>query len=113
MVLKRNGSTDILGDSFIVLRLDHSTSSWVEMKTLGNRVLFLGPSCCASFNPTELGCRGNQIYFTEPLFDNATWRMFNVKNDGSIESGFSSYDIYSNGEYVLGDDPLWINPTFV
>lgn len=51
-------STDIF-----LFRLDMSTSSWVEIKDIGNRVLFLGHNCSQSFSAAELGCKENQIYF--------------------------------------------------
>lgn len=90
-----------------VFRLDLSTSSWVEMKQIGNRVLFLGPGCSASFSATGLGCRENQIYTIESLhgYTNPTWSVYNMV-DGSVKSFLSSHD-------TVWGNAIWITTRFV
>lgn len=112
LVLRRNRSIGMPANSFVVFKLDLSTSSWVRMREIGNQVLFLGKSCCVSFTATELGCRENQIYFTEPDCDNTRWWVFDME-DGSIKSGLTSYDPFLFGSCIFGGEPSWITPSFV
>lgn len=94
-------------DIFVVFRLDLSNLSWVKMEHIGNRVLFLGRWCSVSFSATELGCRENHMYFTEPQYNNTTWWVFNM-NDGSIKSTMSSYKSVLHGKCVPTKYPTWI-----
>ncbi|XP_077225924.1 putative F-box protein At3g25750 [Tasmannia lanceolata] len=49
-----------------VFKLDLSVPHWVEVKNLGDHVLFLGRSCCKSLSTSDFpGFRGNCIYFTD------------------------------------------------
>ncbi|KAJ4973169.1 hypothetical protein NE237_006343 [Protea cynaroides] len=44
---------------------DNRSSTWVEMKNLGDRMLFLGVNSSLSLSSHDFpGCRGNSIYFT-------------------------------------------------
>lgn len=91
--------------SFKEFRPDASTSSWVEMEWIGNRVLFLGNNCSASFTATELGFKENQIYFTAPNTPHAGWYVYDME-EGSFSK--TKYDRVSNMK-----SPMWITPSFV
>ncbi|KAJ8630713.1 hypothetical protein MRB53_024036 [Persea americana] len=90
-----------------VFGLDQSTLSWVEMKQIGNRVLFLGRWGCASFSATELGCKENQIYFTDSLIYNNTWWLFSMENGRVVSTP------YLQQECPSLSSPIWITPCFV
>ncbi|KAJ8623494.1 hypothetical protein MRB53_032023 [Persea americana] len=83
---------------FWVYKRDMRTSSWVPMKKIGNRVLFLGDMYfgyySASFIATELGCKENQIYFQYRKGYRHIWCIFN-KEDSSVKS--ASWDPFSEG----------------
>ncbi|KAF3952601.1 hypothetical protein CMV_021862 [Castanea mollissima] len=50
---------------FKVFKLDWEGKKWVEVKSLGDRVLFLGDNCTFSAPASVLsGCKGNCIFFT-------------------------------------------------
>ncbi|KAF8405485.1 hypothetical protein HHK36_010392 [Tetracentron sinense] len=52
-------------DQFKTFKLDQREQKWVEVKSLGDRVLFLGDNCSFSASACEFsGCRRNSIYFT-------------------------------------------------
>lgn len=114
LVLRKDKAELISTNSFIVFKLDPLTSSWAQMKKIGNRVLFLGNSCSKSFSATELGCSENQIYFIDPSDDDesSAWLVFNME-DGSIQSGSVSSDSILNRVYTVGDGPMWVTPRFV
>ncbi|KAF9589864.1 hypothetical protein IFM89_028799 [Coptis chinensis] len=63
-----------------VFKLDLSKMDWVKVESLGDRVFLLGESC-TSLSSTELGVKGNCIYFT---FRGCT-RLFKFDmDDGTI-----------------------------
>ena len=97
---------------FWVYKRDMRTSSWVPMKKIGNRVLFLGDMYfgyySASFIATELGCKENQIYFQYRKGYRHIWCIFN-KEDSSVKS--ASWDPFSEGVYPYG--LIGITPSFV
>ena len=54
---------------FKVFKLDLEGKSWVELKSLVDRVLFLGDDCTFSASALELlGCKGNCIFFSTNYF---------------------------------------------
>ncbi|PQP92968.1 F-box protein SKIP23 [Prunus yedoensis var. nudiflora] len=104
---------------FKVFRLDREGKRLVEMKSLGDRVLFLGDDCTFSASASELsGCKGNCIFFTDNFFytsgeDEGVFKgrdigVFDL-DDGSI-APLSDYPEYSK---LFWPPPDWIAPTQV
>ncbi|XP_059659058.1 probable F-box protein At1g44080 [Cornus florida] len=54
---------------FKVFKLDCSIPQWVEIKSLGDKMLFLGTSCSKSYSAAKHGFKGNSIFFTDDNFD--------------------------------------------
>lgn len=69
---------------FIVLQLELSTSSWIELGSLRDHILFIGNDCSVSLQAKELGCRGNHIYYAGDHYNN--WLVFDME-DGSTTPG--------------------------
>ena len=112
MVLRKDRADLISANSFIVFKLNPFTSSWAQLKKIGNRVLFLGKSYSKSFSGTELGCSENQIYSIDPSDESSAWLVVNME-DGSIQSGSVSSDSILNRVYTIGDGPMWVIPCLV
>ncbi|KAF2287950.1 hypothetical protein GH714_003427 [Hevea brasiliensis] len=54
---------------FRVYKLDEEAKSWIEVKSLGDRVLFLGDDSTFSAPASDLsGCKGNCIFFVDNFF---------------------------------------------
>ncbi|KDP27132.1 hypothetical protein JCGZ_20944 [Jatropha curcas] len=54
---------------FKVFKLDEEVQSWIEVKSLGNRVLFLGDDSTFSATVSDLKeCKGNCIFFVDNFF---------------------------------------------
>lgn len=100
-------------EGFKVYKHDLTYSSWLEVKNLGDDMLFLGCNSCWTISSRKYsGCKGNRIYFAIP-----PWRItfhrskrfysdigvFNME-DGSLEllPGFSS------GSRIHCLPPVWI-----
>ncbi|KAJ8623500.1 hypothetical protein MRB53_032029 [Persea americana] len=97
---------------FLVFKWDMRTSSWVAMKKIRNRVLFLGDTYFgyyyASFIATELECKENQMYFQYRKENRFIWCLFNME-DSSVKS--ASWDSFSEWVYSFG--LIGITPRFV
>ncbi|XP_010266938.1 PREDICTED: F-box protein SKIP23-like [Nelumbo nucifera] len=103
---------------FEVFKLDPGRQKWVSMKSLGDRLLFLGDNCSFSASASDFaGCKGNCIYFTDNFFhsngeeDGAPFMdhdigVFNLE-DGSI-GPLASYPGYSK---LFWPPPSWIAST--
>ncbi|PKA57972.1 F-box protein SKIP23 [Apostasia shenzhenica] len=104
---------------FEVFRVDiDDQPSWVEVRNLGNRALFLGLnrpiSLCSSDHP---GCRENCIYFVDDMlnymgdisYGNLDAGMFNLA-DGSMEL-FSCYA--GDSTPYVRPPPLWLSPSLL
>ncbi|OVA10869.1 Protein of unknown function DUF295 [Macleaya cordata] len=98
---------------FDISRLDSSIPKWVEVKSLGDHMLFLGTNSSLCLLATEFsGCEGNCIYFTVSY--NAghyvgSWNydtgVFNV-GDGSIKPLANC-----TGYFGLSfTPPVWVTP---
>ncbi|KDP36865.1 hypothetical protein JCGZ_08156 [Jatropha curcas] len=53
---------------FVAYKLDTSKSIWLELDSLGNRILFLGWNCFHSISSNYENSKGNCIYFTDDNF---------------------------------------------
>ncbi|KAL7611072.1 F-box protein SKIP23 [Lactuca sativa] len=48
-----------------VYKLDHEEQRWIEVKSLGDRMLFIGDNCGFSASASDFpGCKGNCVFFT-------------------------------------------------
>ncbi|KAF6149430.1 hypothetical protein GIB67_016968, partial [Kingdonia uniflora] len=86
---------------FDIIRLEQDTQKWFEVKSLGNRSLFLGLkgdslSILASNNP---GMKQNCVYFNRGF----SCGIFSL-DDGSIE-------YFSAGEECFPNYYVWITPS--
>lgn len=101
---------------FFLFRLDMSTSSWVEIKDIGNRVLFSGSNSSQSFSAAELGCKENQIFFIHqaPIEDLDTWKVFDMEEGSTrrIEYGLSASDPFLQYGCQYQCTPIWVIPNF-
>ena len=99
---------------FKVFKLDQSEQKWIEVKSLGDRVLFLGDNCAFSASATDLsGCKRSCIYFTDKFFrlnkeEDSAFKtrdigVFNLEN-GNI-GPLASYPDYSQ---LFWPPPAWI-----
>ncbi|XP_030944877.1 F-box protein SKIP23-like [Quercus lobata] len=102
---------------FKVFGLDWEGKKWVEVKSLGDRVLFLGDNCTFSAPASVLsGCRGNCIFFTGNF-------NRNCEEGGSSDGVFRNReigvcDLDSGSIKPLGDYPeysklFWPPPAWV
>nr|DAD41744.1 TPA_asm: hypothetical protein HUJ06_016067 [Nelumbo nucifera] len=95
-----------------VFKLDHSGRKWVEVKTLGDRILFIGANCSFSASASDFsGCKGNCIFFTDReqgdgRFSANDIGVFDLEN-GSI-GPLASYPGYSQLFWPL---PTLIKPS--
>ena len=82
---------------FKVFELDWEGKKWVEVKSLGDRVLFLGDNCTFSAPASVLsGCKGNCIFFTSNFNGNC-------EEDGSSDGVFRNREI---GVFDLDNEVL-------
>lgn len=99
-----------------MFELDASTSSWVEIKKIGNLVLFLR-NRSTSFSAAGLRCKENLIYFIgpKPLQQIDTLHVFDMDygSIGTIESGLIYWDPYFHGGCYFGCEQMWVTPNFV
>lgn len=102
---------------FKVYKLDELGQRLVQMKSLGDRVLFLGDDCTFSASASELsGCKGNCIYFTDNFFytsgeEEGTFKgrdigVFDLDN-GSI----APLSDYPESSKLFWPPPEWVSST--
>ncbi|XP_050363947.1 F-box protein SKIP23 isoform X2 [Argentina anserina] len=99
---------------FKVYKVDEGGQKLVQMKSLGDRVLFLGDDCTFSAAASELsGCRGNCIYFTDNFFHTSG------EEEGTFKGReIGVFDLDSGAITPLSDYPesmklLWPPPEWV
>ncbi|GJR27318.1 F-box protein SKIP23 [Tanacetum coccineum] len=95
-----------------VYKMDREGEKWVEVKDLGDRMLFLGDNCGFSASAKDFpGCKGNCVFFTGQ----------NREDDGTMKSrGISVFDletgnigaIPNNSGYsqLFWPPPAWLHP---
>ncbi|KAL6963644.1 hypothetical protein U1Q18_034651 [Sarracenia purpurea var. burkii] len=100
---------------FKVFRLDRSEKKWVELKRLGDRILFLGDNCTFSASASDFsGCKGNCIIFTDHYYYSSMEGDSVLKGRGigvfDLESGsivsLTNYPEYSK---IMWPPPAWIS----
>ncbi|OVA15997.1 F-box domain [Macleaya cordata] len=100
---------------FKVYKLNQGGQNWVELKSLGDRVLFLGDNCSFSTSASDFtGCKGSCIYFTDMFvslnkeeddaFKACDIGVFNLE-DGSIGPLMS----YQDRSQLFWPPPAWIS----
>ncbi|KAJ4965633.1 hypothetical protein NE237_017482 [Protea cynaroides] len=78
---------------FKVFKLYEVRQKWVELQSLGDRLLFLGDNCSFSTSACEFpGCKGNRIYFTD---------AFNCSN-GEDDYGFKEIGVFNLEDGCIG-----------
>ncbi|XP_077239869.1 F-box protein SKIP23-like [Tasmannia lanceolata] len=89
---------------FEVFKLNQKTKEWIQVRSLGKHVLFLGLNCSFSLSDREL--KGNRIYFTDD----------NLSNDArGIDNGIynleteSTEPCYPNSLSWI-PKPMWLHP---
>ncbi|KAK6116261.1 hypothetical protein DH2020_049983 [Rehmannia glutinosa] len=67
-----------------VFRLHFPKMNWIKVESLQGRALFLENECCIWVNSSQVGCRGNCVYFSQ----NGTkeWCVFDMES-GCISNG--------------------------
>ncbi|KAK6254669.1 hypothetical protein SCA6_015974 [Theobroma cacao] len=98
---------------FHVYKLDFNELKWVEMATLGDRVLFLGGNQSVSVSTRSFpDCEGNLIYYTDDYFQRMEedysygghdMGVYNLK-DGTVKP------IYEYSSEQILPPPCWIIP---
>jgi hypothetical protein len=102
---------------FKVYKVDEGGQRLVQMKSLGDRVLFLGDDCTFSALASDLsGCKGNCIYFTDNFFytsgeEEGTFKgrdigVFDLDN-GSI----APLSDYPESSKLFWPPPEWVSST--
>ncbi|KAJ4715890.1 F-box protein SKIP23 [Melia azedarach] len=103
---------------FKVFRLNWGRKEWIEVKNLGNDVLFLGEDCVFSASAGDLSVsKGNCIIFVDNLF------YLSGEDDEYRDHGVGIFDLESGCIKPLGNDPelsklfwpppSWITPTML
>ncbi|XP_042493888.1 F-box protein SKIP23 isoform X2 [Macadamia integrifolia] len=78
---------------FKVYKLYEGRQNWVELQSLGDRLLFLGDNCSFSASACDFpGCKGNRIYFTD---------AFNCSN-GEDDYGFKDVGVFNLDDGCIG-----------
>ncbi|KAK2974315.1 hypothetical protein RJ640_026876 [Escallonia rubra] len=99
---------------FKVFKLDKSGQKWVEVESLGDRMLFLGDNCTFSASSSDFpACRGNCIFFTDLFSYSSRDEDGETKTKGigvfDLETGvigpLSNYPRYSE---LFWPPPSWI-----
>lgn len=82
---------------FEVFKLDRSEQKWIEVNNLGDRMFFLGDNCTFSASANDFpGCKGNCVFFTDPL------------EDGVLKSrGIGVFDLESGSIGPLANNPAY------
>ncbi|KAM7524094.1 hypothetical protein LguiA_013996 [Lonicera macranthoides] len=99
---------------FRVYKLDAFSSSWVEVKTIGGDVLFLGLNASLSISSLPFsGYKGNHIYFTD------TYHRFFSKNAKQEDADIGIFNLEDKtlqsipglkcNSKLLWPSPIWIN----
>ncbi|KAL5724994.1 hypothetical protein ACHQM5_008191 [Ranunculus cassubicifolius] len=110
-------TTHYFTGGFKVLKLDRECRKWVEMKSLGNNILFLGDNSSFSISASHFPeCKPNSIYFTDD-YDLGYYRRYyqNCASErGAHDMGvFSLEDGSIEPHYPMSEDdiippPVWI-----
>ncbi|KAA8546144.1 hypothetical protein F0562_020962 [Nyssa sinensis] len=90
---------------FKVFKLDQEGQKWVEVKSLGGRMLFLGDNCTFSALASDFtGCEGNCIFFTDNFF------YSNREEDGVLKCrGIGVFDLENGRIDPLANYPGYYN----
>ncbi|KAF9597537.1 hypothetical protein IFM89_019451 [Coptis chinensis] len=96
---------------FKVLKLEFgSPNRWVELKTLGDRALFVGYNSSFSLlASTFSGCKPNHIYFTDNLWGYFQGQHFGGQDFGifNLEDGSIQKFLYPPDAILVLPPPIW------
>ncbi|XP_048421220.1 F-box protein SKIP23 [Pyrus x bretschneideri] len=102
---------------FEVFKLDREGKKLVEMKSLGDRVLFLGDDCTFSASASQLsGCKGNCILFTDNFFYMGSEEecVFKARDIGVFDlddGGIAPLSDYPEYSKLFWPPPDWVAST--
>ncbi|KAA8535954.1 hypothetical protein F0562_028432 [Nyssa sinensis] len=100
---------------FKVFKLDQEGQKWVEVKSLGDQMLFLGDNCAFSASASDFTeCKGNCIFFTDHFLSSNREEDGVFKGHGigvfDLETGsigpLANYPDYSN---LFWPPPAWVS----
>ncbi|KAJ7968548.1 F-box protein SKIP23 [Quillaja saponaria] len=98
---------------FTIFKLDGEGKKWIEVESLGDRVLFLADDCTFSSSASELSiCKGNCIFFTDNFF------FINNEENGVLNGRIGVFDLDDSRITPLVDCPqysklFWPPPNWV
>lgn len=100
---------------FVVYKLDLNNSNWVEVKSIGDNVLFVGCNSSMSISSLDfLGYQGNCIYFTDGLPSFAGNERGQENSDIGVfrlEDGtFNSLPGFKCESRFIWPLPIWLMP---
>ncbi|CAK9153931.1 unnamed protein product [Ilex paraguariensis] len=102
---------------FRVFALDRSGEKWVEVESLGDRMLFLGDNCTFSASASDFpGFRGNCIFFADQFFYSGREEEGVLKSRGigvfDLETGsIGPLADYSGYSELFWPPPAWVTST--
>ncbi|TXG51284.1 hypothetical protein EZV62_023808 [Acer yangbiense] len=87
--------------AFQVFKVYLSTNTWIEIKDLGNRAVFLGHNSSFSFEASDIsGCKSNCIYFTDDCQESYSSHEEQEGEEQEEGEDFRIYDV-RDGTIVL------------
>ncbi|KAJ4832460.1 hypothetical protein Tsubulata_016008 [Turnera subulata] len=63
-----------------VYKLATEELTWKRVDLIGDRTLFLGSYCCMSVKASQVGCKKNSVYFTQPTHCKGWW-VYEMENN--------------------------------
>ncbi|XP_042477620.1 putative F-box protein At5g55150 [Macadamia integrifolia] len=94
---------------FQVCKLDESKREWIQMKSIDDRILFLGNSYSISLPAQEFqGCKGNSIYFS----DDYTYGPYEPPSEGYHDMGVFNFESRRVESFIELSTPSLTAPTF-
>ncbi|XP_042493467.1 putative F-box protein At5g55150 [Macadamia integrifolia] len=94
---------------FQVRKLDESKRKWIQMESIGDRILFLGNSYSISLPAQEFPeCRGNSIYFN----DDYDYGPYEPPSKGYHDIGVFNFESHHVEPFLELPPPILRSPTF-
>ncbi|KAJ4843113.1 hypothetical protein Tsubulata_002897 [Turnera subulata] len=103
LVFKKSSTgTNVVAD-VEVYRLDTEELAWVRKNDLGDTTVFWGTNCCMPVSASQIGCKKNCVYFTQPSSVEEWW-VYDM-GAGTISPGWN----IRKGKSVPRS-PVWPRP---
>ncbi|KAJ4982126.1 hypothetical protein NE237_032963 [Protea cynaroides] len=99
---------------FQVRKLDERKREWIQMKCIGNRILFLGNGCSMSIAAQDFPeCKGNSIYFNDDYCYRFLETPFRYRDIGVFNFENDSVDSFYDDSLTIWTTPsYWITPLY-